>query len=519
MHCSLGQSSMPSKRAYCRLLLVLIIILSLGLFPMAGAAKAAPSTNTEPAKVSLIYPSYDLSDYSNSSSLADWILTRFEITPIWRNGSSIVNYPSILRDSNNASYDFADGFFWGYQMREFTYDSLDIIAYYELSGVLNNFIISIHDLLPLPAGQTEKATAIYLAQKLGIPIPANSTDSPKVLNLKLGSDNATALVFSQWLNGSSLTGLNLTVFWFNGTGVLRQIQSYAYYDLQFPSLSPSEALLIGKDKALGIAGYSNFINESIIGLRLAPLFESGAYRNNTTYNPISGFTLCYEYLAYVMNTTADSPQGLLILIDSQNSSVRWIHLEALPVNDRSIAFPLSTILALLIPILFIGAVVSFVFVPLASFGCAAILSILAIWAKGPKVLENFNRGRIIGYITAKPGCSYCELREALGIINGPLSYHLAVLEKIEIIKSTKDGRTRRYYSTGISVQSPKATYLGLTEAKILSEIERLGPSSNTEVAGSLGMSRQRVSYNIKLLAKRGLIEEEDSRWKAAKSKE
>jgi predicted transcriptional regulator len=425
----------------------------------------------------------------------------------------------MLRDSNNASYDFADGSFWGYQIREFTYDSLDIIAYYELSGVIRNFIISIHDPLKLPANQTEKETAIYVANKLSIPILTNSTDSPKVFNFGSGYGNATALVFSQSLNGFPLTGLNLTIFWFNGTGVLRQIQSYAYFDLQFPSLSSTDALLIGRNETLGIAGYSNFINESIIGLRLAPVFEREGLGNNMTYNPISKLTLCYEYVAYIMNTTADSPQGILLLIDSQNGSIRWIQMESLPVSDHSIAFPLSTILVLLIPVLFIGAVLSFVFVPLASFGFAAILSVLAIWAKGPKMLENFNRGRIIGYITARPGCSYSELKDALGIVNGPLSYHLAILEKIEIIRSEKDGRKRRYYCTGIAVQSPTSTYLGMTEAKVLSEIERLGLSSNSEVAGRLDMSRQRVLYNIKLLAERGLIEEEDSRWKVVKSKE
>lgn len=511
----------PSEASLCsffRLLLILTIVFSLGSSPISVAAAETPSPGI-PAKLTPTYPSLDLSNYSNSSSLADWILGRLEISPVSRNGSSIVNYPSMLRGSNNRSYDFADGSFWGYQMREFTYDSLDIIAYYELSGVINNFIISIHDPLKLPANQTEKETAIYVANKLSIPILTNSTDSPKVFNFGSGYGNATALVFSQSLNGFPLIGLNLTIFWFNGTGVLHQIQSYAYYDLLFPSLSSTDALLIGRNEALGIAGHSNFINESIIGLRFAPVFERGGFGNNTTYNPISGFTLCYEYVACVMNTTADTPQGLLILIDSQNGSIRWIQMEALPVNDHSIALPLSTILVLLIPVLFIGAVASFVFVPLASFSFAAILSILAMWAKGPKVLENFNRGRIIGYITAKPGCSYSELKDALGIVNGPLAYHLAILEKIEIIKSEKDGRKRRYYCTGIAVQSPKATYLGLTEARVLSEIERLGLSSNSDVAGSLGMSRQRVSYNIKLLAKRGLVEEENSRWKAIRGKE
>ncbi len=514
------RSFTASLRISFRFILILIMIFILGTSSMTIAAKAITSTPIQSIKEPAIYPSINLFNYANSSSLANWILTGLEITPTWRNGSSNLYYPSLLRDSMNTSNSgnaFFNGFLWGYEVREFTYDALDIVGYYEVSGDLKDFIISIHDPLRLPANQTEKETAIYVANKLSIPVLTNSTDSPTILNLKYGNDNATALIFSRSLNNLPLIGLNFTVFWFDRTGTLRQIQSYAYYNVIRPQISSSEALSIGRNETLDNAGSSNIINESIIGLRLTPVFENGSQSGNVTYDPIKGFALCYEYLAYFRNESANSSQGLLILIDSQDGSIRWIQKESLPVNEQSLAFPFSAILLILAPLLIIGVIISFVFVPVASFGFAAILSLLAIWMKGPRVLENFNRGRIIGYITAKPGCSYSELREALGMANGSLSYHLAILVRIEIIRSDKDGRTRHYYSTGVAVENPKATYLGFTEARILDEIERLGLSSNSEVAENLGMSRQRVSYNIKLLAKRGLVEEQNSRWKIVKN--
>ncbi len=515
------QFKTPCRKSF-HFILILMMILVIGTSSITVAVKALAPTPIESVKEPPIYPSPALSNYANSSSLANWILTRLELTPTWRNGSSYIYYPSLLRDSINTSYSvnaFLSGGLWGYEMREFTYDALDIVAYYEVSGDLKDFIISIHDPLKLPANQTEKETAIYVADKLGIPILANSTDSIKVLNLKYGIDNATALIFFQSLNGLPLVGLNFTVFWFDQAGTLRQIQSYVYYDVIPARISSSDALSIGRNETLDIAGSSSIINESIMGLRLTPVFQNGSHSGNETYDPIKGFVLCYEYLAYVRNESANSPQGLLILIDSQDGSIRWVEKEGLSVEEHSLAFPFSAILVLLIPLLIVGAIISFVFVPVASFGFAAILSLLAIWMKGPRVLENFNRGRIIGYIAAKPGCSYSELREALGMANGPLSYHLAILEKVETIRSIKDGRSRHFYSTGIAIENPKATYLGLTEARILSEIERLGLSSNSEVAVSLGMSRQRVLYNIKRLAKRGLIEEWNSRWKVVSDKE
>ncbi|MGB0329723.1 MAG: hypothetical protein ACPGCU_03805, partial [Candidatus Poseidoniaceae archaeon] len=57
----------------------------------------------------------------------------------------------------------------------------------------------------------------------------------------------------------------------------------------------------------------------------------------------------------------------------------------------------------------------------------------------------FQRGRLLGYLTANPGCHFRALLSALDMSNGQLSHHLRVLELEESIWRRKDGRLVRYY--------------------------------------------------------------------------
>ena len=57
----------------------------------------------------------------------------------------------------------------------------------------------------------------------------------------------------------------------------------------------------------------------------------------------------------------------------------------------------------------------------------------------------FQRGRLLGYLTANPGCHFRALLSALEMSNGQLSHHLRVLEQEESIWRRKDGRLVRYY--------------------------------------------------------------------------
>jgi len=89
-----------------------------------------------------------------------------------------------------------------------------------------------------------------------------------------------------------------------------------------------------------------------------------------------------------------------------------------------------------------------------------------------------------------------------------------VLERLELVKSTKGGKLRRYYPQGVSASIRKDQCLGKTEAMVLNELISKGPMSISSLAAALGVSRQRVHYNARLLLKRRLVKCEDSVWQA-----
>jgi predicted transcriptional regulator len=57
---------------------------------------------------------------------------------------------------------------------------------------------------------------------------------------------------------------------------------------------------------------------------------------------------------------------------------------------------------------------------------------------------------LLEHIEKTPGIRYRELLRLTGLINGVLSYHLAALEKANVIKAQRESRITRYYPSGIS---------------------------------------------------------------------
>ena len=57
---------------------------------------------------------------------------------------------------------------------------------------------------------------------------------------------------------------------------------------------------------------------------------------------------------------------------------------------------------------------------------------------------------LLEHIEKTPGIRYRELLRLTGLINGVLSYHLAVLEKAKMIKVERHTRITRYYPANVS---------------------------------------------------------------------
>jgi DNA-binding transcriptional ArsR family regulator len=57
---------------------------------------------------------------------------------------------------------------------------------------------------------------------------------------------------------------------------------------------------------------------------------------------------------------------------------------------------------------------------------------------------------LLRHIDENPGVRYRELLRMTGLVNGVLTYHLAALEKADVIKVDRQSRMTRYYPVSIS---------------------------------------------------------------------
>ena len=151
---------------------------------------------------------------------------------------------------------------------------------------------------------------------------------------------------------------------------------------------------------------------------------------------------------------------------------------------------------------------------------------LYVKRKRDKILDNFVRGKIYGFIQANPGTHYNYIKRMLHLNNGAVAYHLGVLEDERLILSRTDGLYKRFYPTeeripAIDGPGPGGngnsalgevlndTYthvqLNATQDLIITEIELHPGLTQKELAKNLGKSTQVVNYNINSMAQLGLV--------------
>ena len=59
------------------------------------------------------------------------------------------------------------------------------------------------------------------------------------------------------------------------------------------------------------------------------------------------------------------------------------------------------------------------------------------------------KAMLLQYIEENPGIRYRELLRMAGLVNGVLTYHLAALEKSDVIKVDRQSRITRYYPVSV----------------------------------------------------------------------
>jgi len=67
-----------------------------------------------------------------------------------------------------------------------------------------------------------------------------------------------------------------------------------------------------------------------------------------------------------------------------------------------------------------------------------------------RAVEVDTKTRLLKNIEENPGIRYRELLRLTGLINGVLTYHLATLERTDVIKVDRQSRMTRYYPVSVS---------------------------------------------------------------------
>lgn len=124
-----------------------------------------------------------------------------------------------------------------------------------------------------------------------------------------------------------------------------------------------------------------------------------------------------------------------------------------------------------------------------------------------KVLDNFTRGQIYGYIQANPGAHYSAIQEVLDIENGVLAYHLRVLLRENYLVARSEGIFKRFYPRDYKIPKGR-TLLTRLQVDILEAAERTPGVSQREIARTLGESKQVISYNVGVLRDARLVSTE-----------
>jgi DNA-binding MarR family transcriptional regulator len=139
-----------------------------------------------------------------------------------------------------------------------------------------------------------------------------------------------------------------------------------------------------------------------------------------------------------------------------------------------------------------------------------IFPFLPLFSRIPKgdLLDNQVRRTIFEYIGTHPGVHFNGLRKALSLSNGTAMFHLACLQRAGLISSRRV-RGRRVFFVGAANE-------GLDPRRFLSPLqsmifEHLGAKpgiSQRTIAKDLSLKATRVNYNVRVLARAGLVKVE-----------
>jgi predicted transcriptional regulator len=116
------------------------------------------------------------------------------------------------------------------------------------------------------------------------------------------------------------------------------------------------------------------------------------------------------------------------------------------------------------------------------------------------------RHEILGYLKAKPGANYSELKRNLDLNDGSLVHHLRVLEREEKIYSKKMGKYKLFYVSTYRRQASIRDYISPFQMRIMEIIFQNPGIVPNKLSKILDRSQTDMSYHLGELSRNGLLE-------------
>ncbi len=137
-----------------------------------------------------------------------------------------------------------------------------------------------------------------------------------------------------------------------------------------------------------------------------------------------------------------------------------------------------------------------------------LLGPLTTRLKREEVLDNKTRHALLGIIITNPGIHYKAIMREFDLKNGVAAYHLDVLERDNFIRSVRDGRLKRFYSTDTKVPHDRRATPEELRQEILELVVANPGISKKEVVNELGVESDTVGYHLRAMVADGTIKDE-----------
>jgi len=216
----------------------------------------------------------------------------------------------------------------------------------------------------------------------------------------------------------------------------------------------------------------------------------------------------WETTSFDMIAPNDMPIAVACERKGYGSSTEYRMLFTRIVYEYEETIDPALVVGLPLGILSLATALFILLTEVGKYGFLSLFVPLVLKFPRSETLDHFVRGQIYQYIKANPGDHYSSIRRELDLSNGVLAYHLYVLEKQNFVKSQRDGKLKRFYPVDMMIPQKKGVRLSDLQVKILKKVKKNPTISQGELAGLLGVARQTVNYNIKLMERAGILRSE-----------